>query len=66
MKLTGVGVRGGLLIYLGAVGLISQIGKLELWASGIDSGVISFVVIGVTILIYAFLNKCSLINLIIN
>ncbi|MBI9059924.1 MAG: DUF3360 family protein [Labilibaculum sp.] len=59
MKLTGVGVRGGLLIYLGAVGLISQIGKLELWASGIDSGVISFAVIGVTILIYAYLAKVN-------
>lgn len=59
MTLTGVGVRGGLLIYLGAVGLISQIGKLELWASGINSGMISFAVIGATILIYAYLAKVN-------
>ncbi|MDB4297579.1 DUF3360 domain-containing protein [Flavobacteriaceae bacterium] len=59
MALTGVGVRGGLLIYLGAVGLIGQIGKLELWAGTSDKGYISFVVIGVTILIYAYLAKVN-------
>lgn len=57
MALTGVGVRGGLLIYLGAVGLISQITKFESWASGIDASTVSFVVIGITILIYAYLAR---------
>ncbi len=57
MTLTGVGVRGGLLIYLGAVGLISQIGKMEHWASSAGIGVISFVVIGITIIIYAYLAR---------
>lgn len=57
MSLTGVGVRGGLLIYLGAVGLIGQIKKLNLWAESGDLPVISFVVIGVTLLIYAFLAR---------
>ncbi len=57
MSLTGVGVRGGLLIYLGAVGLIGQIGKLTKWAAAGDVSVISFVVIGVTILIYAYLAR---------
>lgn len=59
MALTGVGVRGGLLIYLGAVGLISQIDKFEKWTVGIDAGLVSFVVIGVTIVIYAFLARIN-------
>ena len=57
MALTGVGVRGGLLIYLGAVGLISQISKLQLWADNANIGPVSFAVIGLTILIYAYLAK---------
>ena len=59
MTITGVGVRGGLLIYLGAVGLIGQITKLETWAGSTDISSISFVVIGVTILIYAFLARVN-------
>ena len=59
MTLTGVGVRGGLLIYLGAVGLIGQITKLETWAGATNIGGISFVVIGVTILIYAYLARIN-------
>jgi hypothetical protein len=57
MTLTGVGVRGGLLIYLGAVGLIGQIGKLEKWATAGGVGAVSFAVIGVTVLVYAYLAK---------
>ena len=57
MALTGVGVRGGLLIYLGSVGLVSQISKFELWASNSNASTVSFVVIGVTIFIYAYLAK---------
>lgn len=59
MDLTGVGVRGGLLIYLGAMGLIGQITKLENWASGINISTVSFVVIGITILIYAYLARVN-------
>lgn len=57
MALTGVGVRGGLLIYLGAVGLISQITKFENWTASVDNSTVSFVVIGITILIYAYLAR---------
>lgn len=57
MALTGIGVRGGLLIYLGAIGLISQIGKLQKWAAVDNLGVVSFVIIGLTILIYAYLAR---------
>lgn len=57
MALTGVGVRGGLLIYLGAVGLMSQINNLQNWTKAADIGAVSFVVIGITIVIYAYLAK---------
>jgi len=56
-NLTGTGVRAGLLIYLGAVGLISQIGKFEIWASAGGFGMISFIVVGLTIVIYAYLAR---------
>lgn len=57
MNLTGIGVRGGLLIYLGAMGLMSQIDKLESWAADANQSVISFVIIGMIILIYAYLAR---------
>ncbi len=57
MKLTGIGVRGGLLIYLGAVGLVGQINKFETWATGVDNSTASFVIIGVTLIIYAYLAR---------
>ncbi len=57
MELTGVGVRGGLLIYLGAVGLISQITKLENWGADSDTSIAAFTVIGATLLIYTILAR---------
>lgn len=57
MALTGIGVRGGLLIYLGAVGLISQISKFESWAAQSSATTVSFVVIAITIIIYAYLAR---------
>ena len=57
MTLTGVGVRGGLLIYLGAVGLIGQITKFNNWAELGGISTVSFVVIGITIIIYAYLAR---------
>ena len=61
MELTGVGVRGGLLIYLGAVGLIGQLGKLKNWvpSSQADKSYIPFVIISITILIYAYLARVN-------
>ncbi len=60
MTLTGEGVRGGLLIYLGAVGMISQIGALISWGEGIGMGYIAFVVILSTVLMYAFLARIKM------
>ncbi|MCA3925370.1 DUF3360 family protein [Vibrio vulnificus] len=57
VRLTGEGVRGGLLIYLGAVGLISQLSKFESWSVAFGMESVSFVVISTTIVIYAYLAK---------
>ncbi|USD36375.1 MULTISPECIES: DUF3360 family protein [Ferrimonas] len=57
VTLSGEGVRGGLLIYLGAMGLVGQIGKLELWSEGIGMGFVSFGVIFATVVIYAYLAR---------
>ncbi|ABV38254.1 conserved hypothetical protein [Shewanella sediminis HAW-EB3] len=57
VKLTGEGVRGGLLIYLGAVGLIGQLSKFESWAISSAQDAVPFVVILTSIIIYAYLAK---------
>ncbi len=57
VKLTGEGVRGGLLIYLGAVGLIGQLNKFESWSVSAGLDAVSFIVICATIVIYAYLAK---------
>ncbi|SDT07073.1 DUF3360 family protein [Pseudomonas oryzae] len=54
-RLTSDGVCGGLLLYLGFIGTISQIEKLFAWANGFDMGYIAFVVIFATIVMYAYL-----------
>ncbi|MFC2110000.1 DUF3360 family protein [Bacteroidota bacterium] len=59
MNLTSVGVRGGLLIYLGAVGLISQIAKLQIWSKSTNIIALSFAIIGITIFIYAYLARIN-------
>ncbi|RTR25580.1 DUF3360 family protein [Shewanella atlantica] len=57
VNLTGEGVRGGLLIYLGAVGLIGQLNKFESWAINSAQDAVPFVVILTSIIIYAYLAK---------
>ncbi|MEL0630850.1 DUF3360 family protein [Psychromonas aquatilis] len=54
-NLTSKGVCGGLLLYLGFVGTISQVKKLLAWGESIDMSHIPFVVIICTILLYALL-----------
>ncbi len=54
-RLTSDGVCGGLLLYLGFIGVTSQIKMLFAWASGIDMGHIAFVVVFATIVMYALL-----------
>ncbi|MGO2012844.1 MAG: DUF3360 family protein [Pseudoalteromonas sp.] len=54
-RLTSKGVCGGLLIYLGFIGTISQVKKLFTWAESIEMTHIAFIVILATILLYALL-----------
>ncbi|KAA3656383.1 MAG: DUF3360 family protein [Chloroflexi bacterium] len=75
VRLTGDGVRGGLLIYLGMVGLIGQMNALRSWSNEVGTEAIFLVVMVMTILTYAYLiriNKrwlaiplCSLIALVV-
>ncbi|MFT6897956.1 MAG: flagellar biosynthesis protein FliQ [Paraglaciecola sp.] len=54
-QLTSKGVCGGLLLYLGFIGTISQVKKLFTWAEDIQMPHIAFIVILATILLYAML-----------
>ena len=54
-RLTSDGVCGGLLLYLGFIGITSQIKKLFGWADSFDMGYIAFVVVFATIVMYAYL-----------
>ena len=60
VTMTGEGVRGGLLIFLGATGAISQIGKFNTWAESIGFAALSFTIILITIIIYAYLARLKL------
>ena len=59
VKLTGDGVRGGLLIYLGFVGLTGQLDKLRLWAVSVGNEAIFLVIIVITIITYVYLVKIN-------
>jgi hypothetical protein len=59
VDLTGNGVRGGLLIYLGFVGLTGQMGQLRAWTVDIGNEAIYLVIILVTLGTYAYLVKIN-------
>ncbi len=59
VELTGTGVRGGLLILLGFLGIMGQIGALRTWAVGLGTEVIFLVIVCVTILVYAYLARIN-------
>lgn len=54
-RLTSDGVCGGLLLYLGFIGTVSQIKTLFTWATSFDMGYLAFVVVLATIVLYAYL-----------
>lgn len=54
-RLTSDGVCGGLLLFLGFIGISAQIKSLFAWASGFDMGYIAFVIVFATIVMYAYL-----------
>jgi len=67
VNLTSEGVAGGLLVFLGFTGTMSQIGQIQSWAVGLESaevvkgsmGYIGLVVLGVNVVLYAFLAKIN-------
>ncbi|MEZ8823046.1 DUF3360 family protein [Vibrio amylolyticus] len=67
VNLTSQGTAGGLLIFLGFTGVMSQIGSIQSWATGLQSstveagslGYIGLVVLGINIVVYAFLAKIN-------
>ncbi len=54
-RLTSNGVCGGLLLYLGFIGISGQIERLFTWAEGFGQGYLAFVVLLVTVAMYAWL-----------
>ena len=59
-KLTSKGVCGGLLLYLGFIGVSGQITRLFAWAESFDMSYIAFVVIISTIVMYAWLEHIQM------
>ncbi|EAS42650.1 DUF3360 domain-containing protein [Photobacterium profundum] len=65
VNLTGEGVAGGLLVFLGFTGAMSQIGDIQSWATSLETadaakgsmGYIGLVVLAVNIVLYAFLAR---------
>lgn len=54
-RLTSDGVAGGLLLYLGFIGVTSQIKSLYSWAESFDMAYIAFVVVLANVIMYAYL-----------
>lgn len=59
-RLTSNGVCGGLLLYLGFIGITGQIDRLFTWADGFGKGYIAFVVVVITIVMYAWLEHVKM------
>ncbi|MBV0933587.1 DUF3360 family protein [Marinobacterium weihaiense] len=59
-KLTSNGVCGGLLLYLGFIGVTGQIKALFAWAEGFDMAYLAFIVIISTIVMYAYLEHIQM------
>jgi len=65
VNLTGKGVAGGLLVYLGVKGAASQINSLFVWSEGLQAkhaldytlSYVAFAILAVNIIIYAYLAK---------
>ncbi len=57
VKVTSQGVAGGLLVYLGAIGTIGQVGAVQKWGAAMDKGHIGFLVLFINLFLYAFLAR---------
>ncbi|ELR64778.1 hypothetical protein C942_02184 [Photobacterium marinum] len=67
VNLTSEGTAGGLLIFLGFTGTMSQIGSIQSWATGLQSadvaagsmGYVGLIVLAVNIILYAYLARIN-------
>ena len=67
VNLTGQGVAGGLLVYLGAMGSISQITSLFDWSAGLQAkhsldyslSHVAFAILAVNVVVYAYLARVN-------
>jgi len=57
VNMTGEGVAGGLLVFLGATGAMSQIGSLISWSKDVGVAHVGFIVLLVNIVVYAILAR---------
>lgn len=57
VNLTSKGVAGGLLLFLGFTGAMSQISTLQSWSKGMSMGFAGLLILGTTIVIYALLAR---------
>ena len=57
VDLTSIGVRGGLLMFLGLTGAIGQMGALRRWAVGLEMELVFLIVTFITLISYAYLSK---------
>lgn len=57
VKVTSQGVAGGLLVYLGAIGTIGQVGAMKSWGKSIDMGYVPFLVLFCNLFLYAWLAR---------
>ena len=60
VDLAGDGVKGGLLVYLGGVGLISQVNAFKTWADSIDMSILALTTLLISFLVYAYLARVKL------
>lgn len=57
VNVTSQGVAGGLLVYLGAIGVIGQVAAMRKWGAGIDMGYVAFIVLIANLVLYALLAR---------
>lgn len=55
IELTGTGVRSGLLIFIGLMGLTTQLTALRTWAASLEMELVFLIVVFVSIIIYSYL-----------
>lgn len=60
VNVTSQGVAGGLLVYLGAIGVIGQVAAMRKWGEGIEMGYVPFIVLIANLCLYALLARMKM------